>query len=137
MPLKDFCLLEVRNLSRSVRLGCTAEERATAQEVLFTIRFRFAKVPRGCETDRLEDSVCYAAVSEQITQVCESREFNLIESLCFEVENYIRARLPEHLRADTALQVEAVKVKPPVKGLNGGAAFIYSQLPIHGASEIF
>lgn len=116
-----FSSLQVRDLCLQVQLGCTADERATRQEVHLSMEFRFETPPTGALTDSLADTICYAQVSELLQSHCESREFHLIERIgleCFGLlKNFVRSDAVK-----IALRVH--KVNPPVPNLRQGTHFV-------------
>lgn len=113
--------LHVRDLSVQVSLGCTAEERATLQEIRISVDFRFEGAPTGALTDSLDDTVCYAKVSEILKSHCESKEFNLIERIGAECFSLVR-NLTQNLK--TQVRISIHKVSPPVEDLINGTHFI-------------
>ncbi len=114
-----FQALKIDQLSLAVHLGCTAEERATPQEVRVSVELRFHEAPKGTLTDALADTICYARVSQAITTHCESREFNLVERMAFEVYGLVREISGPSVDVVIALH----KVRPPVANLQGGTWF--------------
>jgi hypothetical protein len=115
-PSSKLSLNELRLL---VRLGCSAEERQVPQYVSFNIEIRFATLPPGCESDSLQETVCYSKISQQIKTICERQEYQLIEKLGWNVYQELRETLPK----DVLLWIRANKEHPPVAHLEGGAAF--------------
>jgi dihydroneopterin aldolase len=117
--------LTLQGLLCEARLGCTADERAACQGVSFDVTVRFAATPagypRGCVTDELTDTACYAEISSVIRQVCARGEYRLIEKLGFDAFVAVR----ERLAPDTKLWIRAKKLRPPVEGLSGGASFCF------------
>jgi len=114
-----FHALRVNDLKYMVRLGCTVEERAVPQEVRLTLEFRFTQPPCGVSSDRLDDTICYAEVSALLAKHFAAREFQLIEKIAYDA--YLLGRELAGTRATVA--VAALKVKPPVANLLGGAAY--------------
>lgn len=112
-------VLEFRGARLDVRLGCSAEERATPQPVDLDLALRFCGLPAACSTDRLEDTVCYAELIEAARKICAGREFNLVERLAHELFTHLRPLVPE----DAELWLRATKLRPPVDALHGGVAF--------------
>src|SRR5579885_3664140 len=78
------CVLSLSDLRLEVRLGCGAEERARPQGVRFDLAIRFDELPAGSVTDRLDGTICYAEIAEQLRGLCREREFHLIENLGYE-----------------------------------------------------
>ena len=111
--------LGIDGLRLQCRLGCTADERAIPKTVHFNVRIRFAEMPRGCQTDRLEDTLCYAEISGILKRVTESREFSLIESLAYDAFQALKKDLP----IPQPLWLEVVKEKPPIPELRDGSRF--------------
>jgi dihydroneopterin aldolase len=112
-------ILEFRGARLEVRLGCSAEERATPQAVDLDLAVRFRELPSACESDELEDTLCYAELIDAAREVCAGREFHLVERLAHELFGRLRTLIPN----DAELWLRATKLNPPVSGLSGGVAF--------------
>jgi 7,8-dihydroneopterin aldolase/epimerase/oxygenase len=117
--------LYLEDLRLSVRLGCTADERATPQEVRVSVEFRFEEAPLGFESDRLDQTVCYAQVSEALKKHIEAREYNLIEKIAADGFRIVK----EISGAGTMVSLTAHKVRPPVEGLLGGTKYRCADFP--------
>lgn len=111
--------LEVPAIRLEVHLGCEAPERATPQAVDLGLVIEFATQPEGCASDRLADTVCYAALAQLARAHCRTREFRLVERLAAELRDLVRTRLPH----DARLALTVTKLAPPVAGLVGGVRF--------------
>lgn len=117
--------LFLEDLSLQVRLGCTEEERRTPQEVRLSAEFRFEAAPGGYESDRLEETVCYAEVSTKLKDWIESREYKLIEKIAadgYRITKEIAGR-------DVGVALVAHKVRPPVERLQGGTKYRCGDFP--------
>lgn len=114
-----FFALRLADLRLEVNLGCTEAERARRQEVRVTVELRFSEAPAGMTSDRLEETVCYAELSQKIVQHCERREYHLIERLGAEIYALVR----ELAGGRATIGVSAHKVRPPVERLEGGTFF--------------
>ena len=112
-------VLEFRGARLEVRLGCSAEERAVPQAVDLDLAVRFRALPVACASDRLEDTLCYAALIDAAREACAGREFKLVERLAHELFGCLRKLVPE----EAELWLRATKLRPPVEGLHGGVAF--------------
>lgn len=112
-------VLEFRGARLDVRLGCSADERASTQAVDLDLAVRFSELPSACETDKLEGTICYAELLGAARAACAGREFHLVERLAHELFATLRPRIPP----GAELWLRATKVHPPVKGLTGGVAF--------------
>lgn len=121
-----FNALRIEDLSLSVHLGCTAEERAVAQEIRATVELRFLEIPKGTTTDSLQDTVCYAQISEAIRKHCESREFQLVERIGYEVYGIVRELTGPNVEVGISIH----KVRPPVENLRGGIFYRCGDFPL-------
>ncbi len=111
--------LSLKRLRLLVRLGCSAEERSIPQYVSVEVEVRFQSPPQGCQSDSLQETICYAQLSEKIKRVCDQREYALIEKLGWAIYQAVRELLPQ----SALLLVRTHKERPPVDHLEGGAVF--------------
>lgn len=100
-------------------LGCSKAERSKTQEVRVSVEIRFFKCPRGALTESLDDTICYATMSESIKRHCESREFSLVERMGYEIYGLVR----ETVGSTADLGISVHKMHPPVESLRGGVIF--------------
>lgn len=114
-----FHSMRINDLSLSVKLGCSPEERAIPQEIRVSAELRFFEEPKGVWSDDLRETVCYAQICEVLREHVERKEFQLVEKLAGDFYHLVKC-LVEH-RAEISLIVH--KVKPPVPGLLGGFEF--------------
>jgi len=119
VPEVRFNSLMLKDLVLAVRLGCSEEERAHPQEVHVNIELRFPTSPVALTSDKLEDTVCYAKISNAIGKHCEVREYLLIERLAAEI--YLLTK--EISGPEISLDITVHKVRPPVDKLRGGTFF--------------
>ena len=115
----SFHALRMQELSMAVHLGCTAGERAVAQEIRVLVELRFAEAPLGTRSDQLQDTVCYARMAEVLFEHCRGREFQLIERMAYEFYGLIR----DLAGPSVTVAVRVHKVRPPVQNLLGGTAY--------------
>jgi FolB domain-containing protein len=116
-------MLVLKNFQLPVTLGWTAAERRQKQTVSVEIAIQRATPPRSCKTDRLNDTVCYAALIRYLQKSVADREFHLLEYLTTEIFHLLRKILPKTAK----LQVSVTKF-PSLEGLAGGVSFSYGQL---------
>jgi dihydroneopterin aldolase len=115
----NFHSLKISELSIQVHLGCGLPERSKLQEIRVSIELQFHSAPVAEQSDRLEDTLCYAQLSEAFRKHCESREFALIEKLTADLFQITRQLTGTSARASVTVH----KVAPPVAGLIGGATY--------------
>ncbi len=73
-------LITIKNLRINCVIGCNPEERVAPQEVLVTARLSCDCSLAG-RSDRLEDTINYAKLSEQFIRIAIEGQFALIETL--------------------------------------------------------
>ncbi len=118
-PPKHSSQMFIENYSCYVHLGCSIEERTHKQEVRFSIQVNFKINPGGEFSDQLEETLCYAKVCNLVNELTETKHFQLIESLTFEVLNSLKKLHPED-----GFVVTCHKVHPPVSHLLGGVKYV-------------
>lgn len=116
---KFYSSLRLKDLSLSVNLGVTPQERSQLQEILVSVEIRFASPPTGVKSDNLSHTICYSEVSDKIRNYCVGREFQLIEKLGGDIYQLLR----EITAKEDLVFIQVHKVAPPVEGLRGGAVF--------------
>lgn len=109
--------LRLEGLSYFVSLGCSESERAVSQEVHVSILVNFLTMPRACETDSLEDTLCYATVEKKVAEVCQLKSFKTIEHLAYLCWQSVSSI------CDPGIEILAQvrKVRPPIDRKNQGA----------------
>ena len=117
-------VLTLNSYTCLVRLGCEAQERSIPQAVSFTVSFAFPDIPKACQTDNLEDTICYADACESIRKVAECKEYRLVEHLADEVFRSLRSLVNSKVK----ITLLTKKVNPPVEGLSGGAHFELTEI---------
>ena len=116
-------VLRLQSLSTWVRLGCSSSERAQPQEVRWTLEFKFESLPLAAKTDHLEETICYARVSDLLTEVSHKQEYATVEKLAFEAFR----RVKDHVSLPHRLSLQVHKVHPPIAHLNEGVTFNLSE----------
>lgn len=89
--------IRIRRLVLDVRLGAYEEERSVAQQVTADIQMQ-ADVDKACISDKLEDTIDYSVLANEIQTLIRKTEFNLIERLatfiadrCMEFDRRIKS----------------------------------------------
>lgn len=100
--------VEISGLSLFTRHGVSEAERELGQRLVIDISLELA----GCDalvTDRVEDTVDYAEVCEQVALAAQERSYKTLERLCAAIAD----RLTDRYAADT-VRVKASKPEPPI-----------------------
>jgi dihydroneopterin aldolase len=100
--------IEVSGLSLYTRHGVSEAERELGQRLVFDIVFELDECD-ATNTDRVEDTVDYADVCEQVALAAQERSYRTLERLCAAVAD----RLSERYGADS-VRVKATKPEPPI-----------------------
>jgi 7,8-dihydroneopterin aldolase/epimerase/oxygenase len=100
--------IEITGLSLYTHHGVTAEERKIGQRLLLDVRFD-AGEPDALITDRVEDTIDYGEVCQQVALAAQERSYKTLERLC----SAIADRMMDRYNAD-AVTVRATKPEPPI-----------------------
>jgi dihydroneopterin aldolase len=100
--------VEIVGLSLFTHHGVTEAEREVGQRLVFDVRFDVGEVD-ALVTDRVEDTVDYGKVCEEIALVAQQRPYRTLERLCAEVAS----RLAQRFGAES-VSVKAAKPEPPL-----------------------
>ncbi|MFN2617489.1 MAG: dihydroneopterin aldolase [Thermoleophilaceae bacterium] len=100
--------IEVTGLSLYTRHGVTEAERELGQRLVFDVSFELAECDATL-TDRVEDTVDYAEVCEQVALAAQERSYSTLERLCAAVAQ----RLADRYAAES-VRVKATKPEPPI-----------------------
>ena len=100
--------VEIVGLSLYTQHGVTEAEREVGQRLVFDIRFDVGEVD-ALVTDRVEDTVDYGKVCEEVWLVAQQRSYKTLERLCA----VIAERLSSQFGAES-VTVKASKPEPPI-----------------------
>lgn len=114
-------MLNISDVRLWIKIGCSDEERALPSCISFDIQLHLRDIP-ALQSDKLEDTICYAEVVSKISQFCQERSFNLIEFLAAQVHEMIKNLV--NLPANKII-VKATKLSSPIANIVGGVSFVY------------
>jgi len=100
--------VEISGLSLFTRHGVSEAEREVGQRLVVDIALELADCD-ALVTDRLEDTVDYAEVCEQVALAAQERSYKTLERLCAAIAD----RLTDRYSVD-AVRVKASKPEPPI-----------------------
>ena len=100
--------IEIVGLSLYTRHGVSDAERELGQRLEFDISFELETCD-ATMTDRVEDTIDYADVCEQVALAAQERSYRTLERLCAAVAD----RLSERYGAES-MRVKATKPEPPM-----------------------
>jgi 7,8-dihydroneopterin aldolase/epimerase/oxygenase len=100
--------VEVTGLSLYTQHGVSEAERELGQRLVIDVEFELADCD-AVVTDRVEDTVDYADVCQQVALAAQERSYKTLERLC----NAIAERLMDRYSADS-VRVKAAKPEPPI-----------------------
>ena len=104
----SFVTVEISGLSLFTHHGVTEAEQQTGQRMVFDVSFDV----EDCDatvTDRVEDTVDYADVCQQVALAAQERSYSTLERLC----SAIADRMMDRYGAD-AVTIRATKPEPPI-----------------------
>jgi 7,8-dihydroneopterin aldolase/epimerase/oxygenase len=100
--------IEITGLSLYTRHGVSEAERELGQRLVFDIAFELDECD-ATVTDRVEDTVDYADVCEQVALAAQERSYRTLERLCAAVAD----RLVDRYGVES-VRVKAAKPEPPI-----------------------
>jgi 7,8-dihydroneopterin aldolase/epimerase/oxygenase len=100
--------VEIAGLSLYTRHGVHAAERELGQRLVFDVSFELAECD-ATVTDRVEDTIDYGEVCEQVALAAQERSYKTLERLCTAVAD----RLIDRFGAES-VRVKAAKPEPPI-----------------------
>jgi 7,8-dihydroneopterin aldolase/epimerase/oxygenase len=100
--------IEISGLSLYTRHGAHEAERELGQRLVFDVAFELDECDATI-TDRVEDTVDYGEVCEQVALAAQERSYRTLERLCAAVAD----RLIERFGAES-VRVKAAKPEPPI-----------------------
>ncbi len=100
--------VEITGLSLYTRHGVSDAERELGQRLVIDVAFELADCD-AMVTDRVEDTVDYAEVCEQVALAAQERSYKTLERLCSAIVD----RLMERYGAES-VRVKAAKPEPPI-----------------------
>jgi 7,8-dihydroneopterin aldolase/epimerase/oxygenase len=100
--------IEIRGLSLYTHHGVTAAERDVGQRLLLDIRFEIGE-PDALLTDRVEDTIDYGVVCQQIALIAQQRNYKTLERLCAVIVDGLAAQFGAEV-----ISVKASKPEPPI-----------------------
>ena len=107
-PDEPAVRIEITGLSLYTHHGVEAAEREVGQRLVFDLTFEVGDCDATI-TDRIEDTVDYADVCQQVALAAQERSYKTLERLC----SAIADRLIDRYDADD-VTVRATKPEPPI-----------------------
>ena len=100
--------IEIVGLSLYTHHGVGAAEREVGQRLVFDLSFDVSDCD-ATVTDRIEDTIDYGEVCQQVALAAQERSYKTLERLC----SAIADRMMDRYNAD-AVTVRATKPEPPI-----------------------
>ena len=100
--------IEITGLSLYTHHGVEAAEREVGQRLIFDLSFEVGECD-ATVTDRVEDTIDYADVCQQVALAAQERSYKTLERLCAVIAD----RLASQFGAES-VTVKASKPEPPI-----------------------
>ena len=107
-PSEPLVTIDIVGLSLYTHHGVDQAERTVGQRLVFDLSFDLSQCD-ATVTDRVEDTVDYADVCQQVALAAQERSYATLERLCSAVAD----RMMDRYGAD-AVTVRATKPEPPI-----------------------
>jgi FolB domain-containing protein len=117
-------VLALDRLHLKLYLGVSDAERRVPQSVHIYLKIFFKQLPSSCLNDKLDDTICYDKLVQEIKAFCNNREFKLLEFLCFQLHNCLR----QTINPDYKLWLKIEKCAPPIPEVEGPSSFAYGDI---------
>lgn len=115
-------IMKINDYQVWVHLGCSAEEQAVVQPVLFSLEIVFNQKIQAEVSDRLADSIDYVSLIEIIKTAAQQKNYSMIEHLCFSVSEALRANLSGRYAGSLITKIK--KIRAPIKNLHHGVEWV-------------
>lgn len=112
-------ILEIKKLILSLYVGVEEDELSNPQDIEFNITIFLAAQPKACHSDHIEDTLCYAKITDIISLYCLNKKFHLIEYLCLQIFQQFKNNI---LSKNDKLIVQICK-KPPLNSVKDKCCF--------------
>lgn len=100
--------IEIVGLSLFTHHGVTPAEQQVGQRLVLDVRFDVGE-PDALVTDRIEDTVDYAAVCQTIALIAQQKSYRTLERLCAVIADRLAAEYEAH-----SVSVKVSKPEPPM-----------------------
>lgn len=110
--------MKVNDYQVWVNLGCSSEEQAVVQPVLFSIEISFDQKIQAEVTDQLSDSIDYVSLVDIVKKTAQQKTYSMIEHLCFSVSEALRTEFQGKYVGTLVTKLK--KVRAPIKNLHDG-----------------
>jgi 7,8-dihydroneopterin aldolase/epimerase/oxygenase len=107
-PSEPLVTIEIVGLSLYTHHGVEPAEREVGQRLVFDLSFDLSDCD-ATVTDRVEDTIDYGDVCQQVALAAQERSYRTLERLC----SAIADRMMDRYNAD-AVTVRATKPEPPI-----------------------
>jgi 7,8-dihydroneopterin aldolase/epimerase/oxygenase len=122
-------ILLINKLRVLVKIGVTRDERSNPQEIFIKVKIKRSNKPKACETDNINDAVCYDSLSKKVSEYCADNEFNLVECLAnglFELISDIFFYNAINGKNNGITITITVYKKPQIPNLDGYVSFAFN-----------
>jgi len=121
-------MFTVERIELMAHLGFYDDERAKRQPVEITFRLYFPNPP-SCFGDDVGKFIDYQKIIDMFDAMIAEREYRLIEYLTHQLYHATRDFIDACGAEDVKIWMAVTKLKPDIKQMQGGAKFIYCDLP--------
>lgn len=106
-------VLSIKDLVIPIHIGVTDLERKNPQDISIDLELKFSEIPKGCTTDKIEDTFCYKNLCDELNALFKRKKFNLVERLTHDIYEFL---VKKEFFSDI---IVSIKKKPEIEGLNG------------------
>ncbi len=119
--------LEISGLTIDTIIGCYDYEKEAKQTIEIDIVIEFSSCPKICQTDNIDDGVCYDSMIKNIENYCENNKHNTIENLSYSIAQLIKNNINIEKENISSISVKIKKNPLKIENLKNGAIFCYKE----------
>ncbi|MDB2414796.1 dihydroneopterin aldolase [Rickettsiales bacterium] len=117
-------VISTNKLRLKMNIGVGEDERKTPQDMDISFKFFYKNPPKACQSDDINDTICYDNVIKIIKNCCCNKTYKLLEYTAYQLYKAIREETAE----DIKIWIRVEKCNPPIDEVMGSTSFEYCDL---------
>lgn len=87
-----YSQLALRGIRLGLSIGCYDFEKLAPQDIEIDLWIRDEKLPLGCKSDQLADTLCYDQLVQEIRKLATEKHFELLEHFTYTLYGFIKEK---------------------------------------------
>ncbi|MCL2559145.1 MAG: dihydroneopterin aldolase [Turicibacter sp.] len=114
--------INLNDLEFMAKHGVLESEKVTPQKFVVDVRIETDQVVTAASTDCIDDALNYVGVSEVISEIMMTQQYDLIETIAMKISTVLVEKYDAVISVDT----KVTKVNPPIEGFSGTVSCEYT-----------